>query len=118
MKVCFDWVKDFVGVSGSPEGLAEKLTMSGLEVKKISLVNGATVFETEITSNRPDWLSHIGVARELHAITGKPFSLPAAKFKAAASNRKIKVVLKDKDLCPYYSAVVLEEVTAAKTPDF
>ena len=119
MKVSFNWLKDYVKVKAAPERLAEELTMSGLEVKKIDRVSDDVIFETEITTNRPDWLSHIGVAREIHAMTGNSFSLPPIKIKPQAKAESVFAILTpDRDLCPYYSAVLLEDVSWEKTPDF
>ena len=119
MKVSLNWLKDYVKIKSAPERLAEELTMAGLEVKKIDRVSDDVIFETEITTNRPDWLSHLGVARELHAITGNSFSLPPNKIKSHAKSERIFTIsTPDRDLCPYYSAVLLEEVEWKETPDF
>ena len=119
MKVSFDWLRDYVQVKGSSTDLAERLTNAGLHVEKIESVSDDSVFEIEVTSNRPDWLSHIGVARELHAITGKPFSIPRlTKRKTSRTMRSFKILVPDLKFCPYYSAVLLEGVELAKTPDW
>ena len=77
MKISLDWVKDYVAVGASAETLAERLTMAGLEVKAVEKGPGDDrVLEIEITSNRPDWLSHVGVARELGALFGRKLILP------------------------------------------
>ena len=76
MKVTYSWLKDFVDIKISPKALADKLTMAGLEVTSIEEKEGDFVFEVEITSNRPDWLSVIGIAREVAAITGKKLKFP------------------------------------------
>ena len=72
MKISTNWLKDFVTLSPPPEKVAEALTMAGLGVKKIEPVpeHKDTLFEIEITPNRPDWLSHLGVAREIAAAAG------------------------------------------------
>ncbi len=69
MKVTYNWLKDFVDIKIPPRELADKLTMSGLEVGSIEELGGDFIFEIEITSNRPDWLSVVGIAREVAAIT-------------------------------------------------
>ncbi|MFH0913088.1 MAG: hypothetical protein V1884_02240 [Candidatus Omnitrophota bacterium] len=71
MKVTYNWLKDFVEIKISPQALADKLTMAGLEVTSLEEKGGDFVFEIEVTSNRPDWLSVIGIAREVAAITNK-----------------------------------------------
>ncbi len=76
MKVTYNWLKDFVDIKITPQQLADKLTMAGLEVKSLEEKQGDYVFEIEITSNRPDWLSVIGVAREIAAITKSKIKNP------------------------------------------
>ena len=76
MKATYNWLKDFVNIKISPEALAQKLTMAGIEVKGVEEKWGDFIFEIEITSNRPDWLSVIGIAREVAAITGEKLKLP------------------------------------------
>ncbi len=119
MKVSLDWLKDYVGIKNSPESLSDLLTMAGLNVEKLHKTGSDSVFEIEITTNRPDWLSHLGVAREIHAVTGTKFSLPPGKIKQSRSSaQKLKVSISDKDLCPFYSAVLLEEIEWQETPEF
>lgn len=119
MKVSLSWLKDYVSIQDSAETLANRLTMAGLEVKKIDRVSDDTILETEITTNRPDWLSHLGVAREIHAITGNRFSNPSAKLKPVPKSEKsFNISIPDPNLCPYYSAVLLEEIEWAPSPDF
>ncbi len=119
MKVSFDWLKDYVTVKDSAESVAQLLTMAGLEVEHISSFDGDHVLTTEVTTNRPDWLSHIGVAREIHAVSGRKFRFPQlSKRTASHGSRDYQVVISKEDsvLCPYYSAVLLEDVEWGETP--
>ena len=65
MRVPFDWLKDFVDITKSPEEVADILTMAGLEVEAVEKLDGDFVFEVNVTPNRPDCLSIIGIARSL-----------------------------------------------------
>jgi phenylalanyl-tRNA synthetase beta chain len=111
MKVTYNWLKDFVDIRISPEALADKLTLAGLEVVSLNKVADDFVFEIEITSNRPDWLSIYGVAREVASITGKKFkkslSLAPAGSKAAGT---LKIQIANKKDCFYYCAKVIRGV--------
>ena len=119
MKVSLNWLNDYVSIKDSPQKLAERLTMAGLEVKKINSAAKDTVFETEITSNRPDWLSHLGTAREIHAVTGGKFKIPPLSHRMTQkSEKRFKVSVPDSGLCPYYSAVLLEGVEWGRTPQW
>ena len=72
MKVPFNWLKDYVDVGRmSPEEVAKRLTMAGLEVVLIERAGKDLIFNLEITPNRPDCLSMLGIAREVAACLGK-----------------------------------------------
>ena len=76
------------------------------------------VFELEITPNRPDCLSLIGVAREIRAETGNPLKLPTVDFKESSINVRdlTSVTIDAPDLCPRYAARVLQGVKVAESP--
>ena len=76
------------------------------------------VFELEITPNRPDCLSLIGVAREIRAETGNPLKLPQVDFNEDETDiREITSVTIDApDLCPRYAARVIRGVKVGQSP--
>jgi phenylalanyl-tRNA synthetase beta chain len=51
MRITYNWLKDFIDVKLSPQELAEKLTLAGLEVVALEKIEGDFVYEIEITSN-------------------------------------------------------------------
>jgi phenylalanyl-tRNA synthetase beta chain len=117
MKFTYNWLKDFVDVKITPEALAQRLTMAGLEVGNVEAKDGDFVFEAEITSNRPDWLSVIGIAREVAAITGaKMKSAKASKCRCAKAAGKFAIKVEDKSDCPLYSAKIIREVKVGPSP--
>ena len=121
MKLSLNWLKDYVQIKIAPDALAEGLTLAGLEVKNMAPVAGDIILETEITTNRPDWLSHLGVAREIHAIWGGRFVLPPLQNQRVGKVQKtirVSIPKTDHDLCPYYSACLLEDVQWPETPGF
>ena len=105
MKVTYNWLKDFVNIKISPQALAEKLTMAGLEVVSLEEAQGDFIFEIEITSNRPDWLSVLGVAREVAAITNSKLKLVEIKEPKIAVKDifPVKLSIADKQGCSLYS---------------
>ncbi|MDD5560845.1 MAG: phenylalanine--tRNA ligase subunit beta [Candidatus Omnitrophica bacterium] len=118
MKVTYNWLKDFLKIKIPPRVLAEKLTMAGLEVVSLEETGGDFVFEIEITSNRPDWLSVLGVAREVCAITGsklKTVNPKETKIKKKEA-RSVKISVRDKKDCPFYSARVICQVKVGPSP--
>jgi len=123
MKVTYNWLKDFVDINIAPGALADKLTMAGLEVVSLEQRGGDYIFEIEITSNRPDWLSVIGVAREVAAITGKKLQLPKDYGRPTShvlrpTERAVSILIENKKDCPLYTATVIKGVTIAPSPDW
>ncbi|MFN3690548.1 MAG: phenylalanine--tRNA ligase subunit beta, partial [Fimbriimonadales bacterium] len=79
MRIPIEWLKDFVQVDVSPEQLAERLTMAGLEVEAVLETPQGAVLSMYLTPNRGDCLSVFGVAREVYALLGEA-ARPTALF--------------------------------------
>jgi phenylalanyl-tRNA synthetase beta chain len=120
MKVTYNWLKDFVNIKILPKALAEKLTMAGLEVVALEEAGGDFVFEIEITSNRPDWLSILGVAREVAAITKSKLKVINIKEPKIINKDilPVKVSILDKPGCPFYNARIIRDVKVGPSPDW
>jgi phenylalanyl-tRNA synthetase beta chain len=118
VKVTYNWLKDFLNLTISPQELAEKLTMAGLEVVSLEEKEGDFVLEIEITSNRPDWLSVLGIAREVSAITGLPFkTINPQKLKIKTKNSfPMAISVADKKDCSFYSARIIRDVKVGPSP--
>jgi len=118
MKVTYNWLKDFVEIKIPPQALVNKLTMAGLEVTSLEPKEGDCVFEIEVTSNRPDCLSVIGIAREVAAITGKKLKLLSAiRYPLSAKNSQlISIRIEDKKDCPLYTAKIIRDVKVKPSP--
>ena len=78
-----------------------------------------TVFELEITPNRPDCLSHIGIARELSAYYGKELKYPETEIKSEISEKtsdNVKISIEDSNLSRRYVTRILKNVTVKESP--
>ena len=121
MKVTYNWLKDFVEIKIPAEALADKLTMAGLEVTFLEYRDGDFVFEIEVTSNRPDWLSVIGIAREVAAITGKKLNLPKPPGHPAirsSGHPGFVIKIQDKKDCSLYTAKIIRDIKVGPSPDW
>ena len=88
----------------------------GQDVKDVIGFND-TVIDFEITPNRPDCLSVIGLARETSATLGRPLNLHTPKVKGDAKfPLDLKISVEDKKLCPYYSARIVSDVNLNPSP--
>ena len=81
---------------------------------------GDVVFDLEVTPNRPDLNSIIGIAREIAAITGNPLRIPIFNLQASTFNVQdcLAVRIEDAELCPRYTARVIKEVKVGPSPDW
>ncbi len=119
MLISYNWLKDYIDIKTLPEKLGDLLTMAGLTVASIHKKGGDSIIEIEVTSNRPDWLSIIGVAREIAAITGAKLKMPAvSKITAKDKTPGVKVTVEDKGLCPRYTARIIRNVAVKESPDW
>ena len=75
-----------------------------------------TVLEVNVTPNRPDALSHLGVARELSALSGVPVRLPAAQGSSGEVAGNVRVDVEDAQRCPRFVARVIEGVRIGPSP--
>src|SRR5262245_43919873 len=109
MKISYNWLKEFVDLELPPRDLAAKLTMAGLAVDSIESQGNDSILEFDLTSNRPDCLSHLGIAREAAAVCGKPLRLPRIELSQGQtkSGEVASVEILDPDLCPRYTARVI-----------
>src|SRR5258708_33879737 len=72
MKISPHWLRDFVDIPVDYARLADELTLAGVAVEGISGEGDNTVYEMEITTNRPDAMNHYGVAREASPLYDLP----------------------------------------------
>ncbi|MBI5476321.1 MAG: phenylalanine--tRNA ligase subunit beta [Ignavibacteriales bacterium] len=78
------------------------------------------IFEIGVTPNRPDALSHIGIAREVATIQNKTISLPVTKVieDTAKISSKVSIKIEDPDNCPRYSARLLTDLKIKSSPEW
>ena len=106
---------DEIGLASADDGLM--ILSEDLEIGKPlqDLFETDTIIEVEVTPNRPDLLSHTGMARELAALAGiKRKSLDLAEPDTHANDSLIK--LSAPDSCPLYSAVKISGVSVGESP--
>jgi phenylalanyl-tRNA synthetase beta chain len=118
MKISLEWLKEYLPGELDPQVAADALTHGGLNVDAIEQVDNDTVLEVEVTSNRGDCLSHIGVARELAALLGRDFRdvKPQATESADPASSAVSVRIDAPELCPHYTARVIRGVKVQPSP--
>ncbi len=118
MRVSFEWLKDFVKIDASAEAVAEKLTMTGLEVEAIERFGEDVVLEINVTPNRPDCLSMIGIARELSASYGIPLTFPDLNVVADSKALDFNVEIAEPELCSRYAGRIVRSIRVGPSPEW
>jgi phenylalanyl-tRNA synthetase beta chain len=110
MKFSLNFIQEFLKINLPPKELADKLTMAGMEVEGFTKIADDWVFDIEVTTNRYDWLSMVGIAREISAVLGKSLKVDYPSFKEQAKLTTRKIIIQDKKDCPYYIGRLIEKV--------
>ena len=120
MKISLNWLTDYVDVSMPAVELGRVLTRIGLNCEQIIETSTDVVLDLEVTSNRPDCLGHLGVARELAAATGAAFRPPAPVEPSTAGKVAdlAGVEVLAAALCPRYTARLVRNVRVGPSPDW
>jgi phenylalanyl-tRNA synthetase beta chain len=119
MKIVYNWLKDFVDVTASPQELASRLAGSGTNIASVENSPFGAVIDAEVGSNRPDCLGHLGIAREVAAVYKlplkfmgpKPVESPVAKAAGA-----VHVDIQVPELCGRFTARVIRGVKIQPSP--
>src|ERR1051325_5488849 len=120
MFISYEWLKDFVELELNPAELRERLTMVVLASGAVETHGADSVLDVEVPSNRPDCLSHIGIAREVSVIELKQLRTPKTyPLEGEGSSASLtSVEIKDPDLCPRYAARLVRGVKIGPSPDW
>ena len=118
MLVSWDWLRQYVTLDVSVEELTERLTMSGLNLEEFHAVGNDTCIDLEVTSNRPDCLGHLGIAREAAVLLGQTLKVPAASPKCGTSSvaAVTSVEIECPDLCSQYQARIIRGAKVGSSP--
>ena len=119
MKVGYNWLKEFVDVTSSPEEIASRLALAGTNIAGIENGPHGAVIDAEVTSNRPDCLGMLGIAREVGAIYCLPIKnvvpTPAESASAKAGDA-ITVKIEAPELCGRFTARVIRNAKIQPSP--
>ncbi|MCE5185531.1 MAG: phenylalanine--tRNA ligase subunit beta [Planctomycetaceae bacterium] len=120
MKISMDWLRDYVETALTPQQIGDILCHLGFPIEAIETIAADTMINVEVTSNRGDCLSHIGIARELAAVDGKPVKIPpiALRQTEPGSCTLIQVQIQEPALCNRYTARVIRNVKVGPSPDW
>ncbi len=128
IKITHSWLLEYIDTDATPNEIQKYLSLCGPSVERIEKVDDEVVYDIEITSNRIYSASVFGIALEVAAIL--PMFAKKAILKKnptledkftslnAPSEKKLTVTIEKPELCPRFSAIVLDNVTANPSPEF
>jgi len=123
IKITHSWLLEYLETDATPLEIQKYLSLCGPSVERIEEVNGETVYDIEITSNRIDTASVLGIAREAAAI------LPMFGKKAILKKRLLKTpevpsssvpieIIDEKGICRRVLGIVMEVYEVSSAPDY
>src|SRR5437773_10323672 len=108
MNISYNWLKHLIDIPMPPEKLAHRLTFVGLTVEGVHPFGDDYVLDVDLTSNRPDCLSHLGIAREIGVFTGTELKIKKEPSTAEVPMPAVLafdvVQIKNPDLCHRFTA--------------
>ena len=113
MRISTQWLGEFVPLP-APDKLDDTLLMAGLGVES----HQGDVLELEVTSNRGDWLSALGLAREIGAMTGARARVPFIELHETGAPLELAVELENPADCARYVARLVRGVKVAPSPEW
>lgn len=122
MIVSWNWLKEYVRLDMSIDTLVDRLMMSGLNHESTEEVAGDLAIDLEVTSNRPDCLGHIGIAREIAVLFDRELQWPSTEFEESQTAiEELTSVVVEPDAaswCPQYRARVIENIQVGPSPEW
>jgi phenylalanyl-tRNA synthetase beta chain len=125
MKVLYSWIREFVEVPESAEAVGKRLSLRGLALEGLEPwpdANGDdAVLDFDVTANRPDCLSILGIAREIATVYDLPLRARSIEARESSDTRlaasRVPVTIEEPELCARYAAAVAE-VQMGASPDW
>jgi len=119
MIVSWKWLGDYVDAASTTEEVTRRLTMSGLNHESTVPAGDDFAIDLEVTSNRPDCLGHIGIAREIAALFHVPLNVrnPVPEENAEQpAESLIRIRIEAPQLCSLYTGRVIRGVKLKSSP--
>ncbi len=115
------WLREFVKTKATPKEIQKALSLCSASVDRLHSVSNDHVYDIEITTNRVDLMSIVGIAQEVAAILSAKLLKNPLQTKASVSFSKSVDYLKvkiDPRLCQRFTAVLIKNVTVKPSPDW
>lgn len=112
MRFSLNFLKEFLDVNVPAKELAKLLTMAGMEVEQLERIGRDWVFDIEVTTNRYDWLSILGIAREAAVVLGRKIKITYPTLVKEPSFKERNIIIEENQDCSYYIGRIIKDVRA------
>lgn len=118
MRFSLNFIKEILEIKEEPQVLAQLLTMAGMEVEHFEKMNNDWVFDIEVTTNRYDWLSLLGIAREIAACLHQKIKIDYPGIIKKPLLKERKVIIENQHDCFFYAGRVVRGVVVVDSPQW
>lgn len=119
MLIPLSWLKEYVDIKIPFPELAAKLSGAGLTVETWKEEGSDIIFDPEVTPNRPDWLSVLGIAREIAAVTNTKLKHKELEIKIPHPKNSLPISIKSNfELVPRMTTIIIKNVRVKTSPEW
>ncbi|MDA8017127.1 MAG: phenylalanine--tRNA ligase subunit beta [Thermoanaerobaculia bacterium] len=122
MEFSTNWITDYVDMpEGGVDEIAARLTAAGMAVEGRREVGDDVVLDIDVTTNRPDCMNHLGLARELAVLTGQELKPPSIEIDEDGSESATSIAaiqIDDFTFCPRFNALIVRGVEVGPSPEW
>jgi phenylalanyl-tRNA synthetase beta chain len=115
-----EWLSNYVDLPDEVNELADGLTAAGLAIEGIEVRNDDYLLDVDVTTNRPDCMNHLGLAREIAVITQAKLKIPECQIDEIerATSDTVSIEVEDARACPRYVGRIVSGVRIEPSPDW
>ena len=120
MKILYNGLKEFTEVDAAAAELRARLSMAGTSVDSVEETAAGPVLDAEVTINRPDLLSHLGIAREVAVLYRRDLKSVQPKLRESEepAEKAVRVEILASDLCRRYTARIVHGAKVQPSPEW
>lgn len=119
MKISYQWLKEYIEIDKTPEQLADDLSLFGHEAESVEKMGNDYILDLEITPNRGDCLSILGIAREISAMYNTNLKYSTSQLTSIAVtniDKNIEVKIEKPEICPRFTARIIDNIKIGDSP--
>lgn len=120
MQLSYQWLSEYIESPPPVEAIVERLTEIGHAVEQVEKVGDDFILDIDITTNRPDCMNHLGMAREVAVAFDLPWRPPEVQLQESSevASEQAQIEIEDPELCRRYGARLIRGVAIGPSPSW